>query len=145
MAKPWIHAKSSAVKFGGVPEDYVEIHNFMDGSKSALADNRHRCLTHNAWFLIHVLERVKFSNSCEPTGDNRFPTIINSKGRHVSVRDIGEQHISEDFKGPIPTAEDFLRDMRLAPWMNNGEELPPSAQKIANKGKKQFIPFENGD
>ncbi len=30
MAKPWIHAVSSAKKFGGVPEDYFDIHNLMD-------------------------------------------------------------------------------------------------------------------
>ena len=45
--KPIIHAESSARKFGGQPEDYLEIHNFMDSSKSVIADNRHRALTHN--------------------------------------------------------------------------------------------------
>jgi len=33
MYKPWIHAKNSARKFGGVPEDYLPIHNLMDSSQ----------------------------------------------------------------------------------------------------------------
>ena len=36
MSKPWIHALSSAKRFGGVPEDYIEIHNLMDSSKATL-------------------------------------------------------------------------------------------------------------
>ncbi len=30
MSKPYIHALSSAKKFGGKPEDYLEIHQLMD-------------------------------------------------------------------------------------------------------------------
>ena len=40
MAKPWIHAVSSAKRFGGVPDDYLAIHEFMDSSKSTIADMR---------------------------------------------------------------------------------------------------------
>lgn len=56
MAKPYIHAESSARRFGGVPKDYLEIHNIMDSSKAVFADNRHRALTHNSWFIGHILE-----------------------------------------------------------------------------------------
>jgi hypothetical protein len=132
MAKPWIHALSSAKKFGGRPEDYEEIHSLMDSSKGAIADNRHRCLTHNSWWISTILERIKFSNSCPPTGDNRFPTIINSDGKHVSVRDVGEQHVLEDFRMKfIPTAQDYIEGMEFKSWMNNAMKgVPPSFQKI---------------
>lgn len=63
MSKPYIHAQSSVRKFGGKIEDYEPIHAFMDCSKGAIADNRHRALTHNSWFLSNILERVKFANS----------------------------------------------------------------------------------
>ncbi len=96
MSKPYIHAQSSVRKFGGQPQDYEPIHSFMDCSKGAIADNRHRALTHNSWFLSNILERIKFANSGPETSDHRFPTIINSDGRSVSVRDIGEQHCLED-------------------------------------------------
>jgi len=132
MAKPWIHALSSAKRFGGVPEDYIEIHDLLDSSKGAIADNRHRALTHHSWFLSVILERVKFSNSCAPTGDNHFPTITNSDGRKVSVRDVGEQHILEDFRMKfIPTAQDYIEGMEFRSWMNNAMKgVPSSFQRV---------------
>ena len=85
MAKPEIHAKSSAKRFGGIWEDYVEIHKLMDSSKGAIADNRHRCLTHNSWFISEIIERIKFQNSTACKPDGRFYTIINSDGKEISV------------------------------------------------------------
>lgn len=32
---PYIHAELSAKRFGGVPEDYLDIHELMDSSKAA--------------------------------------------------------------------------------------------------------------
>lgn len=119
MSKPYIHALSSARRYGGVAEDYLEIHNLMDSSKGAIADNRHRILTHTSWFLSTVLERV-------------FGTVItNSDGRKVSVRDIGEQHILEDYGGRfIPTPQDFIEGMNFEEWMQNGKGVPPSSVKL---------------
>lgn len=119
--KPHIHAESSAKKFGGEYTDYLEIHKFMDSSKAAFADNRHRTLTHNAWFIEHVIDRV--------FGDY----IINSKGRKISTREIAELHVIEDF-GYIPTVQDYLESMQYKKWMENGIELPPSLSgKIKHK------------
>ncbi len=128
MSKPWIHAESSARRFGGKPEDYLEIHNLMDSSKGAICDNRHRALTHNAWFLSVILERI-------------FGVVItNSDGRRVSVRDVGEQHVSEDFRNRfIPSAQDYLAEMEMKGWMNNGVGVPPSFQKIEDKLKTKLI------
>lgn len=123
MAKPWIHATSSARRFGGKPEDYLEIHQLMDSSKGAMPDNRHRALTHNSWFLSNILERIFGVN------------IKNSDGRDVSVRDIGEQHILEDFGNRfIPSASDYLEEMEYVSWMNaDKNSFPSSHKKIANK------------
>jgi len=119
MSKPYIHALSSARRFGGSPEDYLDIHNLMDSSKGAIADNRHRVLTHTAWFLSTILERVYGT------------TITNSDGRKVSVRDVGEQHILEDFGGRyIPTVQDYVENMEFVDWMQNGKGTPPSSAKL---------------
>jgi hypothetical protein len=121
MSKPWIHAESSARKFGGKPEDYEAIHELMDSSKSVLADNRHRALTHNSWFIATILPRV-FGN-----------TFTNSAGKVVSVRDIGEQHVLEDFGGRfIPTPQDYLEEVPFKDWMNNGRkgDNPPSFKVV---------------
>lgn len=126
MSKPYIHAKNSARKFGGKPEDYLPIHNLMDSSKGSIGDNRHRCLTHNSWFVSAdgPLERI-------------FGVVIkNSDGKEVSVRDIGEQHILEDFGMRfIPTPQDYLQEMEIKGWMNNSKESVPSSFKKIEKTK----------
>ena len=119
MSKPYVHAKSSAKRYGGVPEDYLEIHNLMDSSKATIADSRHRALTHNSWFVGFVLEKV-FGT-----------TMTNSDGKVVSVRDLGEQHILEDFGGRfIPTPQDYLQDLPVAQWMMAGKGTPPASERL---------------
>lgn len=116
MSKPWIHAESSARKYGGQPEDYIAIHNLMDSSKSTIADSRHRALTHNAWFIgtDGMLERI-FG-----------VTLTNSAGRVISVRDIGEQHVMEDFGNRfIPSAQDYLESIPMQEWMVQGKGKAP--------------------
>ncbi len=122
MAKPWVHAVSSARRFGGDAEDYLEIHNHLDATKSAFADNRHRAITHNAWYI-------------GPGGPLEIAfgvTVTNSDGKRISVRTIAEQHIMEDFGGFIPTLQDFLCEMEYKPWMN-GQGEPPSRSKCMKR------------
>jgi len=125
MSKPYIHALSSARRFGGKAKDYIAIHNLMDSSKAVICDNRHRALTHNSWFIGTILEKI-FG-----------VTITNSDGKEVSVRDIGEQHVAEDFRGRfIPSAQDYLAEMEMKGWMNNADGVPASFTKIANKKRQ---------
>jgi hypothetical protein len=119
MSKPLIHAQSSAKKFGGNWEDYIEIHEFMDSSKAVIADNRHRALTHNSWFIAVVIPRV-------------FGEVFSRKsdGKPISSRDIAEQHVLEDYKNKfIPSAGDFISKIPYEQWMQNGEGSPDSYPK----------------
>ncbi len=120
MSKPYVHAVSSAKKFGGKPEDYLDLHNFLDSSKACIADHRHRILSHHSWFLSVVLERVFGVN------------LTNSDGKLVSVREVGEQHVLEDFGGVIPSAADWLAEVEYQEWMG-GKGRPPSHRKIEQK------------
>jgi hypothetical protein len=126
MSKPWVHAKNSARIYGGKPEDYLPIHNLMDSSKGSIGDNRHRALTHNSWFVSAggPLELI-------------FGVVIkNSDNKEVSVRDIGEQHILEDFGMRfIPTPQDYLQEMEIKSWMNNSKDSTPSSFKKIEKTK----------
>lgn len=127
--KPHIHCRSSVKKFWWIEEDYMAIHDFIDCSKVAFGDNRHRALTHNNWFVF-IVERV-FGH-----------TIINSRGNEVSVREIAEQHILEDFKMKfIPNVQDYLNLMMFPSWLNNweGPDVPQSCGYMKLKGKQQFI------
>lgn len=131
MSKPYVHAESSAKKFGGVWQDYIEIHEFMDSSKAVTSDNRHRALTHNTWFISVVLPKV-FGEAFARKSD----------GKIVSTRDIGEQHVAEDFGMRfIPSAQDFLQEIEYQDWMNNGRGAPPSMAKILKRNTTK----ERGD
>jgi hypothetical protein len=104
--KPWCHAKNSARRYGGIPDDYLPIHDFFDSSKATIADMRHRALLHSA-FGIFVVERVFGTN------------ITNADSATVSVRDIGEDHVTEDI-GFIPSVDKWLKNMKIQPWMLGG-------------------------
>lgn len=133
MAKPYTHALNSAKKYGGTFEDYMEIHEFIDSSKAAYPSVKHRALTHNSWFIGVVLPKV-FGETFKRKSD----------GVIISTRDIGEQHVLEDFQGKfIPTPQDFLQEMDFKDWMDNGNGEPPSSHskvdKYNNQNKNDFI------
>lgn len=119
MSKPFIHAQSSAKKFGGVWEDYILIHELLDSSKAVIADNRHRALTHNSWFISTIIPKI-------------FGEVFKrqSDGCLVSTRDVAELHVLEDYrKRFIPSASDFLSKIPYEPWMQNGESGTPESYK----------------
>lgn len=113
--KPYIHAKNSVIKYGGIISDYIEIHNFIDSSKAVVPDMRHRAIFHSA-FGCFIVEKV-FG-----------VTIINSDKQEVSTRDIAEDHILEDL-GKIPTLQDWLSEMEFKDWMLS----PENRKKIAKE------------
>ena len=103
MAHPLEHAKNSAHRFGGVPDDYLPIHKWFDESKAMIADVRHRALRHHAEGIF-LAERI-------------FGVAIrNSEGKDVPVRYIGEQHVREDL-GRIPSFQDWAMGIRMQSWM----------------------------
>lgn len=98
MSHPFYHARSSAARFGGKPEDYQALHDWFDATKAHYADFRHRALRHHAEGIFEA-ERV-------------FGTTIAG----VPTRLLGEQHVIEDC-GRIPTVAEWLRCIRAEPWM----------------------------
>jgi hypothetical protein len=116
MASAYHHAISSARRFGGEPADYQAIHDWLDETKAHLGDFRHRALRHHTLGIFWAEERFG-------------TTITNSRGAHVPVRLVAEQHIVEDF-GKLPTVQDWLTAIAPAAWMNRprklSRELPPS-------------------
>ena len=109
MSKALVHARSSARRYGGQPEDYLAIHEKMDSTKSAHAEVTHRCVFHSA-FGIFVIEDI-FGR-----------TLTNSDGKEVFVRDVAEQHVLEDL-GFIPSLSDWLKEMPAQAWMAGRRQL----------------------
>ena len=103
MAHPYHHACSSARKYGGEPGEYLDLHEWLDASKSHMADFRHRALRHHSEGIF-MLEEIFGA------------TITLSNGKVVPVRFIGEQHVLEDL-GRIPTVADWLGKIQPEPWM----------------------------
>lgn len=130
MANAHIHSVSSARRFGGEPQDYLAIHMKMDCSKAYLSDNRHRALTHHGFWIHEVMIPI-FGY-----------TITNSDEKVVSVKDICEQHILEDFGMRfIPTAQDYLEHLDFKEWMQNGlADNPSSAKRITQRDSSGKLP-----
>jgi uncharacterized protein DUF6915 len=126
------HSRSSAKKFGGVTEDYVPIHKFLDQSKLFIADWRHRALLHTT-FGIALCEQMFGDLYVRP-----------SDGVQVSSRTVASQHIIEDL-GCVPTPEVFLREMPVRPWMNglNHAQIKEMQNKQAVESKP-IHPWGNG-
>ncbi len=103
MSHALYHCRSSAARWGGQPEDYAKLHNWMDSSKRGFGDFRHRALLHH-------------SEGCF-LGEEVFGmTIINSNGRPVPTRLVLEQHVIEDL-GRLPSFESWITNLRPQPWM----------------------------
>jgi hypothetical protein len=101
--KPYLHGIKHAAKYGGEPEDYADIDDFLDSSKIAFPDMRHRALLHSS-FGCFVVEQM-FGR-----------TRTNSLGKVYSPRDVAEDHIIQDL-GFIPTVEQYLNNMTPQEWM----------------------------
>ena len=113
--KAYLHGKIHAKKYGGVPDDYSDIDDFIDSTKQAVADVRHRAILHSA-FGCYLVERV-FGR-----------TRRNSDGKEYSPRDIAEDHIQQDL-GFIPTMEQYLNNMTIQPWMSGTEKSNPAVKR----------------
>lgn len=109
MGTCYDHSRSSAQIFGGKWEDYYQFHNWFDQTKAHVADFRHRAILHHS-AGIFMLEH-EFG-----------PVMINSDGKSVPVRLIGEQHVKEDC-GFIPTIADWVKAIVPADWMTRGYKI----------------------
>ena len=114
----WYHAKAAAKRWGGTPENYLEIETFIDSSKAHIADARHRAMYHHS-AGVFLCARI-FGDTITVQRENG--------GVQVPVRLIAEQHIIEDL-GWIPSPNDYWQHAILAGWMSGAKlrEEPLSA------------------
>ena len=117
MTHPYYHAESSVRLFGGKPEDYLELHSWFDVTKENFCDFRHRALRHHAEGIFE----------CELVFGK---TIINSDGKEIPVRYLGEQHVMEDY-GRIPSVADWLSKIQPETWMARSTKVGASRRAKA--------------
>jgi hypothetical protein len=107
MAHPKEHSKSSAKKFGGNPEDYDHLHQWLDETKSWFGDSLHRMFRHHSEGIFEMEKKFGVS-------------FVNSDGKTVYTRYVGEQHVKEDCNNYIPSAKEWILGMkeeRRPVWM----------------------------
>lgn len=129
MAHAFYHAKSSARRFGGVPEDYMALHEWLDHTKAHLADARYRLVLHNSWGIW--LAQEIFGATITRTSD----------GKQVPTRTILEHHVLEDL-GRIPTLEQCLAQVTLEPWMYRNAEQLSRKNEEGNAGTDRSIELQ---
>ncbi|EAY30120.1 DUF6915 family protein [Microscilla marina] len=116
----WQHCLLSQRKFGGQPQDYEQIHSFIDSSKYFYHHVKHRLLLHNMFGVELATELI---------GN----LITNSDQRQVLVRDIAVEHCREDLNGRTPTLYDWLNENpALEIWM-------PAVPEPASESLQAFI------
>ena len=86
------HARSTAKKWGGTAEEYLPFHAWFDESALQINDKRHRMLRHHAYGIQQLIERFG-------------AYYVNTVGKTVPMKQIGEQHVVEDI-GFIPAFAD---------------------------------------
>lgn len=128
MAQSYLHAEASARHFGGKPEDYLPIHEWIDQFKQTMGDVRHRAFFHNTkgpWLAQEV-----FGHYIEVFDEKK------QKTKKVMVRDIAENHIVEDL-GWLPTPEDWLECMNCVVWMGGKRNRFVGREELLNAVQKE--------
>ena len=88
----------SQKEWGGQPKDYLPIHRWFEGKFPLFSDIRYQILRHHVEGIFWAEQRFGIY-------------LINSDGRMVPVRAIGEIHVKHTV-GHIPTVRDYLEQMR---------------------------------
>ncbi len=109
----WNHAQSAARKWGGEPDLYLPIEEFIDSSKQVIGDVRHRSIYHHT-LGVWLCQRV-------------FGVVLKVGHKDVPVREIAERHIMEDL-GWLPSPADYIKGMPIQTWMSGSrrKEVPLS-------------------
>ncbi len=113
MAHPYDHARSSAKKWGGSPDEYVKIHEWFDQTKEWVGHSVHRMFRQHSEGIFE----------CEKVFGSFF---VNSTGKRVFTRYIGEQHVKEDCNGHIPSAKEWLDNItekKTPLWMLKTQKI----------------------
>lgn len=138
MSHPWEHAKITAKKYGGQPEEHLPIHSFFDQSKAGLANHRHRAALHHSEGVFWAEDRF---------GETITVTRDDGSEKAVPTRRIAEDHVAQDL-GHIPSLKDWLTHLESVRWMrapagNHEAEVEEKPQTFfAEKESGEIVPVE---
>lgn len=107
MSHPWEHAKITAKKFGGQPEEHHLVHQWFDQSKGGFVNHRHRAARHHSEGIFWAEDHF---------GETIVVTRDDGSEKHIPTRRIGEDHVAQDL-GWIPSLKDWLQHIESQKWM----------------------------
>jgi hypothetical protein len=137
--RPWQHAKSSAHEFDSCWQRDLPVHEFLDITKTAVADLRHRIVLHNTDLgprlaamafpdipnVWNIAQRhVREDMGCEPSladwlsccDISRLPTPKQRSSRRNDIVDMLTEHLGLGSPvGPAAVVDILLLPMELAP------------------------------
>lgn len=97
---------NSAKKFGGIPYDYQDVHDFIIGLCTPTSPLMVRIRIHSKWFMTFGLSHLLGTSS-----------VRNSDGVFVDVQRIGEEHLHYLY-GFTPTGRDWEKKSKCKSWIN---------------------------
>lgn len=119
------HARSSAQKWGGTPEEYLPFHKWFDETSFHVNDKRHRMMRHHSFGIGEMMKLF-----------GEYYT--NTAGKTVPLKQIGEQHVVEDI-GFIPTVSDWIRGIPREKWMDGRPGRFKKVTTVVTPPKKWFV------
>lgn len=135
MAASFVHAQASARHFkAGKPEDYLDIHEFIDSFKQSTADVRHRSFLHNSqgpWVAQKVF------------GVTRDVMGWDGEMKTLTIREIVESHIMQDL-GWIPSPADWAACMDCKVWMGGARNKFIGREEVLESSVPVMNPTRGG-
>lgn len=141
MANAFHHSVSSAKKWGGQPDDYIEIHRWFDASNAYIDDFRHRALRHHTQGIAeceqHFGMTVAISAGVQHTPETCPGRPCGDECDHfqqklIPTRWIARQHVIEDL-GCVPQLADWLSQIQPLPWMNRSKKLSLELEEVETR------------
>jgi len=125
---PIKHCQISQKRWGGVLEDYLSIHEFIDSTKVLCADNRHRVL-HTHWALDNIILPL-FGR-----------TMVNSDKKIVPIKEMVERdHLLPDYRNQfIPTLNDFVIAIEDADFSDIKLQIEQFHMDFSNTAVSQLL------
>ena len=103
------HCVSSANAFGGEPDDYAELHRWMDRSRDSTNSIMHRMLSHHTQGIRDCIEH--FGHTIDICRAPAVPTSL-----------LAEQHVREDL-GFIPNLDHYIELLTCPRWASRPAKL----------------------
>lgn len=118
MTHPLLHSESSTRLFGGDCQLWLPIHEYLDNTKQAFGDFRHRAMRHHRQGVLRCSNEV----------------VINGVSQN-DVFAVAEQHVREDCGGQLPEITEWLEHFqckklgKLAANVMSTEEINESCAR----------------